>query len=278
MDELFPLKDVIFCQQASTSRVKAPLLSSASWQVSRNEFAMQMEGVGDFYARDGRYVEFAPLEGSDPEWVRLCLNGRVLVALLHQRRIISFHGSSFINNGSGIMITGETGSGKSSLTASFALNGDGFLTDDLTPVIFRKSHPYIRPFNGAIKLSDDSIKQLNIGSHRLTRAETGTGKHYLYPFQSSPEDFPLHIIFKIEIAGINAPEFHLPSPAERFSLLRSEICAWEMLAGMPETEADYLHQLLQIVRQVKFVRVVRPFEIEIQKLHKAMADYLKTGD
>ena len=59
------------------------------------------------------------------------------------------------------------------------------------------------------------------------------------------------------------PEFHEPAPAEKFSLLRSEICSWEMLAGMPETEAEYLQQLLHIVEQVRFVRVVRPAEIEI---------------
>ena len=76
----------------------------------------------------------------------------------------------------------------------------------------------------------------------------------------------LHTVLKIEIGNCRKPEFHEPSPAEKFSLLRSEICSWEMLAGMPETEAAYLQQLLQIVEQVRFVRVVRPAEIEIAAL------------
>ena len=66
-----------------------------------------------------------------------------------------------------------------------------------------------------------------------------------------------------------------PDLLEKFSLLRSEICSWEILAGMPETEAEYLHQLLKIVQEVNFVRVVRPADIEIQRLHNAIADYLK---
>jgi hypothetical protein len=47
-----------------------------------------------------------------------------------------------------------------------------------------------------------------------------------------------------------------------------------MLAGMPETEAAYLQQLLKIVEQVRFVRVVRPDKIEISVLHAAVRDYL----
>ena len=89
--------------------MKDPLQFADNWQVSQNEFALQMEGVGDFYARNGNYVEFSPSEGADPEWVKLYLNGRVLVALLHQRKIMNFHASSFIHNDRGIMITGRDG-------------------------------------------------------------------------------------------------------------------------------------------------------------------------
>jgi hypothetical protein len=278
MNLLLPLKDVTLCQSDRTSRVKDPSKIADNWQVSQNEFAMQVEGVGDFYTRDGIYVEFSPVEGADPEWVKLFLNSRVMVALLHQRKVLNFHASSFIDKGRGIMILGETGAGKSSLTASFTINGVGFLSDDLTPVIFRKAKPYIWPLYRAIKLSEDTIEQLNIGPQNLTEAEAGTGKQYLRVSHAEVEDFPLHSVFKIEIAGINTPEFYEPAPAEKFSLLRSEICSWEMLAGMPGTEAEYLQQLLQIVEQVNMIRVVRPAEIEIQALHTAIDNYLNISE
>ena len=51
-----------------------------------------------------------------------------------------------------------------------------------------------------------------------------------------------------------------------------------MLAGMPETEVAYLQQLLHIVEQVKFVRVVRPGEIEISELHTAVRNYLAEAE
>ena len=88
------------------------------------------------------------------------------------------------------------------------------------------------------------------------------------------KDHELHTILKIETGDVTEPVFRNLSPAERFSLLRSEICSWEILAGMPLTEQEYLHQLLEIVQQVKFVRVVRPSDIKISDLHKAVIAYL----
>ena len=278
MNLQFPLKDVTLFQSDKTLMVNDPLQVSENWQVGRHEFALQEEGVGDFFVRDGNYIEYSPVNGAEPEWVQLCLNGRVLVALLHQRKILNFHASSFIYNGLGIMILGETGAGKSSLTASFTLNGAEFLSDDLTPVIFRKSKPFLWPLYGAIKIDENTVGQLNIDRKELTAAESGTGKHYLQVGHTTLKDHILNYVLKIEIGKKNRPEFYEPEPAEKFSLLRSEICSWEMLSGMPETEAEYLHQLLQMVRKVKIVRVVRPAQIEIQALHAAIVDHLKISD
>ena len=256
--------------------VTDPVFTGENILANQQEFSMDVDGVGSFYVSGGNEVEFTPLSGADPGWVELILNGQVLVALLHQRRIINFHASSFIHNSRGIMILGGTGAGKSSVTASFILNGAGFLSDDLTPVIFRGTKPYIWPLYRAIKLRENTVGQLNISHMKLRDAETGTEKQYLAVAHAGVEDYPLHTVLKIEIGGVSKPEFHKTAPAERFSLLRSEICSWEILAGMPDTEAEYLQQLLKIVRKVKIIRVVRPAEIEISALHTAISDYLAT--
>ena len=271
----FPLSDVTIVRTEKVREVKKPVFSNEIFRVNQREFAMFAEGVGSFYACNGNEVEFAPVPGADPDWVTLFLNSQVLVALLHQRKIINFHASSFIHGGRGVMILGETGAGKSSLTASFALSGAGFLTDDLTPVIFKESIPHILPVYRAVKLRDNTVGQLNTGTARLTRAEAGTGKQYLHLEYAGVEDFTMNTVLKIGIGDCLKPEFQETTPAESFSLLRSEICSWEMLAGMPETEAEYLHQLLAIVQQVKMVKVVRPAEIGISLLHEVVREYLE---
>lgn len=268
MNPKFPLSDVILRNVEKPRKVEAPAYISNLWQINQRQFAMQVEGVGNFYACCGKEVEYAPVQDADPDWVNLYLSGQILVALLHQRKIINFHASSFIHHGHGIMLLGETGAGKSSLTAAFTINGATFLSDDLTPMIFRDGKPFVLPVNKTIKLREDTINQLRIGQGRLQEAEKGTGKYFFDVDKSNMADYPLQSIVKIEIGETPVPASYEPDPAEKFSLLRSEICSWEMLAGMHETEKAYLKQLITIVAQAKIARVVRPLEMDINELFR----------
>jgi hypothetical protein len=268
------LPDVRVRRVSAVAAVKDPLYADAERQVGRNEFVMHVAGVGSFFVRDGREVEYETAPGADPDWIDLYLKMQVMVVLLHQRGIISFHASSFIHDGRGIMILGESGAGKSSLTASFVLDGASFLTDDLTPVVFRREEPHVLPLYSSIRLREHSVGELEIGTDELSRAEAGSGKHYMRVAKAGRESYALSTVVKIEIGGDSAPVFCSPEPAESFSLLRSEVCFWEVLRGMPETEAAYLHQLLEIVKKVDVVRVVRPQDIRIKELKEAISNYL----
>ncbi len=270
----FPVKNVLLTQADAVPAVAGPFTAGDGWQSGSTEFALQVPGVGEFYAHEGLEIIYSIEARADPDWVNLYLNNQVLVALLHQRKIISFHASSFILDGRGVMILGETGAGKTSLTVAFAMNGAGFMSDDLTPVVFREDVPLIWSLNRRVKLREDSIEQLEIGGGNLSEAESGTGKKYMHIEKGADEYHRLDVIVKIETGDVNEPVFMNLSAAERFTLLRSEVCSWEILAGMPETEAAYLQQLVKIIEKVNFVRVTRPADIEIRKMHEVVRDYL----
>jgi hypothetical protein len=274
MNPKLPLKGVTLRKVDTPRKVEAPLSENEFCQISQHEFAMQVEGVGDFYVSNGSLVEYVPSGEADPDWVNIYLNGQILAVLMHQRKIINFHGSSFIYKEKGIMVLGETGAGKSSLTAAFTLDGAGFLSDDFTPVLSGKGKSLIWPVNKGIKLHGNTIQQLGIRENQVRKTEKVTGKYFLDVEKAQVDHYGLEIILKIEIGDKPSPDFSLPDPSEKFSLLRSEVCSWEMLAGMPDTEAAYLQQLLEIVMQVKIVKVIRPKEITIPDLYHAIVEYL----
>lgn len=270
----FPVKDVTLKEVGTVPDVKNPLSSGEQWQANGAEFSLQAPGVGAFYVRDGREVIYSVAAGADSDWVRLYLNGQVLVALLHQRQIINFHASSFLHKGQGVMILGDSGAGKTSLMVAFSMNGAGFMTDDITPVVFREEVPHIWSLNRKIKLRSDSIEQLDIRDERLTDAEAGTGKKYFHLVTGAEEFSQLGIILKIERGEVSNPVFKKLSTSETFSILRSEICSWEYLAGMPETEVTYLQQLVKVTEKVNLVKVVRPEGIRITEMYESLKEYL----
>lgn len=269
------LSGITIRQVNDIQRVNKPLMADENWQINQDEFALQAEGIGNFYASEGKYVEFIPIPGTDPDLINLILNGQVLAALLHQRKIIHFHASSFIYKNLGIMILGETGAGKSSITASFLLEGAEFLSDDITPVIFPEGMPNLWPLNSTLKLRENAVKQLLIKLGKLKKSAAGTGKFSLETMHSKKASFPLNIIFKIEIGDNQDPEFEIPDTSAKFSILRSEICSWEMLKGMALTEKEYFHQLIKIVEKVRLIRIIRPEETRIMFMHELIEDIIE---
>ena len=270
----WPLDGVVIWQENEIPEVECPLYIGEMDIVKQNELLATVTGTGRFYVRDGSIVIYRVDPGADPDRVRLYLNNQFLVALLHQRMLIRFHASSFVFDGRGVMILGETGAGKTSLMVAFVLAGAGFLSDDLTPVVFRDNLPQVWSLNRKVKLRSDSVAKLNLPDENLTDAESGTGKKYLRLERSAEEYHRIDIVLKIEIGEIDEPVFRELAAVEKFALLRSEVCSWEILSGMPETEAAYLQQLVKIIEKVRFVRVTRPADIEIRKMHEVVRDYL----
>lgn len=270
----YSLPDLKISRVDRLPEITRPVYTASGMEVAPGELALKVPGVADFYVAEGRLVEYVCHHGADREWVRLYLEGVVLVALLHQRDIISFHASSFVHEGQGVMIMGETGAGKSSLTLAFAMNGAGFLTDDLTPVTFNRGRPSVMPLNRRMKIRTSTAEEMKVKSDKLTDAESGTGKKYLEIMTAEEGGHLVSIILKIQVGAVSEPLFEEPAPAVKFSLLRSEVCSWEILAGMPETEAAYLQQLLDIVQNVRVYMVTRPAAIRIADFFESVKRFL----
>ena len=270
----FPLKDVEIKVAKEQRFVDSPIISEYWIQVNQHEFSLTIDDIGHFYASNGNYIQISPADKVNQESIELYLNGSVYGAILHQRKVLPLHGSCFVYEGKGIMICGESGAGKSSLTASFSINGGKFLTDDVTPLLFQNGMPFILPLSDRIKLWEDSLKQLNLSTDKLTHIWEEYQKFYL-PFKTETNlPFPLHLIFIVEKHDLPEVKFQELKGIERFTALRNEIYRWEYLGGMPETETHYLSQLVNLSANVLVIKVLRPEEIEIELLRSVLADFI----
>ena len=158
----FPLTDVKIEIIKGRKIVEEPLYDDGFYRLNQNEFSMDVDGVGSFYAADGNYIALNLNPEATRENIELYLNGSTYGAILHQRKIMPMHGSCFVFENKSIMLCGESGAGKSSLTTSFCSSGSTFLTDDVSPITFSNGSPLILPLSDRVKLWEDSLKQLQI--------------------------------------------------------------------------------------------------------------------
>ena len=207
--------------------------------------------------------------------IELYLNGSVYGAVLHQRKILPLHGSSFRYKGAAVMICGDAGAGKSSLTASFCLNGAEFLTDDVTPLVFRNGIPYIWAMSDRIKLWGDTLDHFERGDKGLERIYPGTDKFFFPIKNRGSVTSKLSLIFLIEINDVTEVNIDEITGPDKFAAVRGEIYRSEYLQGMPENDQLYFRNIVEICQNVKVIRVERSTGTGINSLKKTIEEILK---
>ena len=91
----------------------------------------------------------------------------ILPAILYLRKTIALHGSVIAFNDHCILLTGESGAGKSTIAGRFMQKGCKVLADDLCVLKSLDGKPYVVPASLQLKLNPDSASFLNYDSSRL---------------------------------------------------------------------------------------------------------------
>jgi hypothetical protein len=247
--------------------IDSPLFERPHLKVSEDQFFLQVYNQAQFYVENGELVNIYLEEGADKDSVQLFLNGSVLGALLLQKKILALHGSSFCYNGVGVVVCGNSGVGKSSVTAAFCQNSAQFITDDITPISIKAGEVYINPLKTEIKLWDDALEQLKLPSENLKKIRPTLDKFY-FPYKPSTEQNSiLHLI--IMLNKHNKDEFSSSelTGVSKFLALKNQIYRNLYLKGMPQTEQNLCLQLLSLAQRVRVIQVTRPQNCSI---HTAM--------
>lgn len=125
------------------------------------QILLKINHVANYWIHDGLEIVVDAANGALPEDVRIYLLGSAMGALLHQRGLLPFHGSSIRIGQEAITFSGPSGIGKSTLTAALVGRGYRMLADDVSAISFtEKDIPMVHPGMPQLKLRDDAGRQL----------------------------------------------------------------------------------------------------------------------
>ncbi len=234
------------------------ILNRTHLKNNETDFFFDVKNVARYRVQDGKNVSICPYEDADEASINLFLEGSVLGAVLHQRQLLPFHGSSFEYKSKGIMICGRSGVGKSSVTAAFCQNGAKYINDDISPMKIDSSKTVILPYKTWIKLWDDTLEKLEIENNELEKIRPEIEKFYLKMRKENYSDFDLNQIFILNIHNKEAYEANVLNGIQKYNALRKQIYRKVYLKGMPETEKEYFKQLFLLAAKVKVTSIERP--------------------
>ncbi len=151
----------IISMPASPDLVREPISTWSDCILGRDEVWVEIENVVRLYAGMGQEIRVERLY-DDPSLegqMQAYVTGLVLGAILHQRGEVPMHGSCVARDGRGILITGVSGAGKSSLSSEALKRGYRLVTDDVTPIRLEKGKVLAEPSFPQQKLWEDAIRR-----------------------------------------------------------------------------------------------------------------------
>jgi hypothetical protein len=116
-----------------TGRIEGfePNIRERNHRADIDDIRFSYDEAGRFRVLRGSEIVIDPVADADARFLRVCLLGPVMAALLHQRGLLVLHGSAITIGGLAIAFLGGKGWGKSTLAAYMQTRGNGFLTDDV---------------------------------------------------------------------------------------------------------------------------------------------------
>jgi hypothetical protein len=133
--------------------------------VEKNLVLFKIPDLAIFCIQNGNSIIFSPEHGADQEKIRLYLLGTCMGTLLLQKKILCLHGSAVAIDGKAYAFVGESGVGKSTLAAAFAIKNYQLISDDVLAINFDdQNNPYVMPSYPQQKLWEESLIEFGMDS------------------------------------------------------------------------------------------------------------------
>lgn len=227
------------------------------YQAIKNDFLFRMDQVGAFRVCEGEEITVELIPDGNPELMRVFLLGSVFGALLHQKGILALHGSAVAYENGGLIITGRSSSGKSTLAASLAGKGYPFITDDISALHRCEKGFQVHHGIPQMKLWKDVVNKLglNEGLKKVRPSIEKYRNQVVSGFKSQATDVSRIIVLGSKnTPGIDIKEIY---GLEKFKLLKENTYRYQFINGLQVTDQHFL-SISDLASSVKIFKVERP--------------------
>lgn len=231
------------------------------FQVSKKELLFCVKGVGKYLISNGNRIIVDSEKGCNEQSLYLYLLGSAMGALLYQRGILPVHGSAVVVNERSIILTGDSGAGKSSLTMAFRKSGYPFLTDDIAALTQDDDGlVYVQPAYPQQKLWKDCIETMGSNTNDLAQIDTRLDKYYFSVdsgFYNSP--VKLGTICEIVPDKCENVSIQVIEGIQKLYVIMRNIYRYQF-TGFFETREDCFKKCSDIANKINVFRLIRPAE------------------
>lgn len=255
--------DVIVRYDKMTTEIKDKINNGIYAGNNENEFWFMIDGVAIFRICDGKKI-FIECKGGSKQDIKTFLLGSAFGTLLIQRNIVAIHGGTIVVNDKGLIITGDMGTGKSTLTLAFGVQGYKFLADDVSAISMNLNGKFIvNPAYPQQKLCRDAAIKLGLNIKDFVRIDEGRDK-FAIPSQDNFMNNSKELCYIAEVTvreNESMDDYKVTIEeivgVEKLNLLIKNIYRVE-IATIIGIKSEYFNNIVSIAKQIKYYKIIRP--------------------
>ena len=259
--ENVPVSDVLI----RFDRVPSALdcgLSLGNWiEGSAGQILLKIADIANYLIFGGEEIVIDAVKDATPEDIRIYLLGSAMGAILHQRGLLPFHGSTVCVNRHAVTFSGPSGIGKSTLAAALVGRGIRMLADDVSAISFiTQDLPMVNPGMPQFKLHDDAGQQLGRDLSNARYLGNYSGKS-AYPEYASftSEALPSKIIYVLAKHSDNSFKEISLKGIDKFHALRVNTYRPSFVKAMG-LELAHFYLLKKLAAHIDVRILLRPAE------------------
>lgn len=229
--------------------------------VTKKEVWMFIENVATFYITDGNEIRVEPSINADSKSINIYLMCSCLGFIMLQREKVALHGGAVVIHNNGVIITGDRGAGKSTLTTSLRQKGYKFITDDVSAIHINKI-PYIEYGFPYQKLCEDSMLKLKCKMSEDTSFKSGEKIKFMVPAyeQFTINKTVLTNIFEIKVGDVSEVLIEELCGEKKLKRISNNIYRGEYIRNMENVSPRYFKQCIEIAKSSRYFQITRPRE------------------
>jgi len=248
-------------------------LRRQNMKVLPNELYLRIKGI-KFYIKDGSQIVIENPGRTDYNVIRGCITGICMSVIMLQRGFIPIHGSCVVIDEKGIILTGNSGAGKSSLCFAFRQQQYEFLSDEISVISPDDSGKLlVFPAHPQQKLNRKMLKKMG---YELPDVYTSSfdGKVVI----NSPQQFrntpvPLSAIFELRNGSGAVRSIRATGTEKLKNIINNTIYA-NILVAMG-ISADCFSRYIKVAEKVDYFILERPRRKDsIEELFQHIINYV----
>ena len=240
--------------------IKKSILEDRKIQLYQNKIWFHIDNIATYCITNGNKIEVELCDNADMKLMKIYVMCSCLGFIMIQRDIVAIHGGTIVIDNKAIILTGNRGAGKSTLTTGLRLKGYPFISDDVAAIEIKDNIPMVKHGFPYQKLCSSAMDKLGYDKEKYFSFMSDTEIKYLVNAHDDfiYEDTRLFALCELSVGDVEEVQIEEIKGSEKLNKLIANRYRVEFVQAMGGISPIAFKILLQIAKNIKFYKIIRP--------------------